>query len=149
MSSGAFKVEVRFKEGPLPKSLSDNDPKPTYYHHDTTACWWLCCYCHQSNTPCAPKYRGSDTNQLKWSCATYKQLFPDSKQPNPKALSMDQLINRHKRQSNARSSQYDRDNRKNRKKSDRSNISEDSSLKKSRHHSNRRNEKAATSKSID
>jgi hypothetical protein len=147
--SGTFKIEVRFKDGPLPKSLSDNQPNPTYYHHDTVACWWLCCYCHQGNTPCAPKYKGSDTNQLKWSCEVYKQLFPDSKQPNPKALSMDQLINRHKRQSNARSSQYDRDNRKNRKKSDRSNNSEDSSLKKSRHHSNRRNEKAAPSRSID
>ena len=147
--SGTFKIEVRFKDGPLPKSLSDNHPNPTYYHHDTVACWWLCCYCHQGNTPCAPKYKGSDTNQLKWSCEVYKQLFPDSKQPNPKALSMDQLINRHKRQSNARSSQYDRDNRKNRKKPDRSNISEDSSLKRSRHHRNRRNEKAASSKSID
>ena len=109
VSSGSYVIDLVFKPGPWLTYFTEYDgttPVITYYHHDKSRHPWLCPYCHQHETRCAPRRSTPDPTSLKWSCPVYRMIFPDRVPPDHKSLSIHQLMDRYKSQSNKRSTNY-------------------------------------------
>jgi hypothetical protein len=109
LSTNAATAHVILTSARHPTFLSDPDgaDPPTRYKHDASRHPYLCHHCHQSRLPCDPSRAAPNGLQPKWRCSVFRAQFPDLRPPDPKAITLDQLIRR-SRERGSRSQQRPR-----------------------------------------
>ena len=96
LSSSAATAQVILTSSRFPTFFPDPDgaDPPTRYMHDAVRHPSLCMHCHQSRLPCDPSRADPKAIQPKWRCSVFRARFPDLQPPNPKEITLDQLIKR-------------------------------------------------------
>jgi hypothetical protein len=96
LSTKAAPAHVLLRGSRLPVHFQDPDgaDPPTRFKHDAVKHPSLCYHCHQSRGPCDPLRNRHGDLPPKWKCPIFRAQYPDLKPPDPKAITLDQLIKR-------------------------------------------------------
>ena len=96
LSTKAATAHVLLRGSRFPVHFQDPDgaDPPTRFKHDAVKHPSLCYHCHQSRGPCDPLRNRHGDLPPKWKCPIFRAQCPDLKPPDPKAITLDQLIRR-------------------------------------------------------